>query len=40
MATSGGTTVRRGFEGHAGKGISRVDLSRSVLDVKIELCEL
>ena len=31
---------RRGFDGHAGKGISRVDLSRSVLDFKIELCEL
>ena len=31
---------RRGFKGHAGKGINRVDLSRSVLDVKIELCEL
>ena len=31
---------RRGFDGHAGKGISRVDLSRFVLDFKIELCEL
>ena len=31
---------RRGFEGHAGKSISRVDLPRSALDVKIELCEL